>query len=370
MNLQLNDVQQQLLDSLSRLLGREYNFEKRQQYVVHDDGHSAQVWSALAELGVLGAAVPEEFGGFGGNAVDQMVISQELGRALSLEPYHSTAVTAAAALAAAGSPAQKARLLPRIAQGEMKLAWAHGEALTERVSVQAASGAGGWALFGSKPCVVHGAASHYLLVSAQVPGSGVRLFLVDGNSVGVQREGYRLIDGTPAADVRLDGAQAELLDGDANGTALRRVVEVGINAACAEMVGVMQGACDLTVDYLKTRKQFGKLIGANQALQHRAVDMLVALEQSRSLSLSLALALAGRNDLAAGADQVHAAKVYIGRAARQVTQEAIQMHGGIGMTEEYAVGHYLRRVLVLDLLHGDTQYHLGCLEGRQYHQTR
>ncbi|MNM86518.1 Acyl-CoA dehydrogenase [compost metagenome] len=129
----------------------------------------------------------------------------------------------------------------------------------------------------------------------------------------------------------------------------------------------MQGAYALTVDYLKTRKQFGRLIGANQALQHRAVDMLAALEQSRSLSLSLALALAGRNDLATGPEQVHAAKVYIGQTARQVTQEAIQMHGGIGMTEEYAVGHYLRRVLVLDQLHGDTRYHLGCLEGRPRH---
>ncbi|BDB27497.1 acyl-CoA dehydrogenase [Cupriavidus sp. TA19] len=367
MNLQLNDVQQQLLDSLSRLLGREYNFEKRQQYVVHDDGHSSQVWGALAGLGVPGAAIAEEFGGFGGDAVDQMLISRELGRVLSLEPYHGTAVMAGAALAAAGSSAQKARLLPRIAQGDVTLAWAHGEAMPGRVSVQAASGVGGWALFGSKPCVVHGAGSNYLVVSAQVPAGGAALFLVDGNSVGVQREGYRLIDGTPAADVRLDGVQAELLDGEADGAALRRVLDAGINAACAEMVGAMQGACDLTVDYLKTRKQFGKLIGSNQALQHRAVDMLVALEQSRSLSLSLAVALAGRNDLAAGADQVHAAKAYIGRAARQVTQEAIQMHGGIGMTEEYAVGHYLRRVLVLDQLHGDTQYHMGCLEGRQYH---
>ncbi|MGO4327860.1 acyl-CoA dehydrogenase family protein [Cupriavidus sp. 2TAF22] len=367
MNLQRNDVQQQLLDSLTRLLGREYSFEKRQQYVAHDDGHGARAWRSLADLGVLGAAIPEEFGGFGGDAVDQMLVSRELGSCLSLEPYHGTAVMAAAALAAAGSGAQKARLLPRIAQGELKVAWAHGEAVPGRVAVQAAAGVEGWCLFGSKPCVIHGAGSDYLIVSAQVAGSGVRLFLVNGHSVGVQRDGYRLIDGTPAADVRLDGAHAELLDADAGSAVIDRVLAPGINAACAEMVGAMQGAYALTVDYLRTRKQFGKLIGSNQALQHRAVDMLVALEQSRSLSLSLALALAGRNDLATGAEQAHAAKAYIGQAARQVTQEAIQMHGGIGMTEEYAVGHYLRRVLVLDQLHGDTQYHLGCLEGRRHH---
>lgn len=365
MNLQLNDVQQQLLDSLSRLLGREYGFDKRQQYAAHDSGHSEQVWQALAELGVLGAAIPEEHGGFGGDAVDQMLISEALGGCLALEPYHGTAVMASEAIAAAEwSAARKARLLPRIAQGDLKLAWAHGEVVPGRVSVQAAAGVDGWCVFGTKPCVLHGAGSDYLLVTAQVAQRGVQLFLVDSRGVGVQRDGYRLIDGTPAADVRLDGAQAELLEASDASAVLRRILAAGISAACAEMVGAMQAACSLTVEYLKTRKQFGKLIGANQALQHRAVDMLASLEQSRSLSLSLALALAGRNDLAGGAAQVHAAKAYIGQAARQVTQEAIQMHGAIGMTEEYAVGHYLRRVLVLDQLHGDTQYHLGCLEGR------
>ena len=289
MNLQLNDIQQQLLDSLTRLLGREYSFEKRQQYVASDDGYGVQAWRALADLGVLGAAIPEAFGGFGGDAVDQMLISQELAGCLSLEPYHGTAVMAATALAAAGSDEQKARLLPRIAQGEVKVAWAHGETVPGRVSVQATAGSEGWRLLGSKPCVVHGAGSDYLIVSAQVAGSGVRLFLVDARSTGVRREAYRLIDGTPAADVQMDGTHAELLDAEASDAVIGQVLDHGINAACAEMVGAMQAAYGLTVEYLKTRKQFGKLIGANQALQHRAVDMLAALEQSRSLSLSLAL---------------------------------------------------------------------------------
>lgn len=363
MNLQLNDVQQPLQDSLARLLADVYDFGHRQQYVAAEAGHSPKAWAQLAELGVTAAAIPEAHGGFGGDAVDHMMISEALGRCLSLEPYHGTVVMAATAIELAGSAAQQARLLPRIAQGALQVAWAHGEAVPGRVAARASRDAEGWRLDGLKPCVLHGMGAASLLVTGAVAEEGVQLFLVDAGAPGVTREGYRLIDGTPAADVRLDGAPAERL-GTLTPARLQRVLDTGISAACAEMVGAMDAACTLTVDYLKTRKQFGRLIGANQALQHRAVDMLTALEQSRSLALSLALALAGRNDLTGAAVPSHAAKVWVTRHARHVTQEAIQMHGGIGMTEEAAVGHYLRRILVLDALHGDTQYHLGCLEGR------
>ena len=363
MNLQLNDVQQQLQDSLARLLAREYDFGFRQQYVAAEAGHSPEVWAQLAELGVTAAAIAEAHGGFGGDAVDHMVVSEALGKCLSLEPYHGTVVMAATAIGLVGSEAQQARLLPRIGQGGLQVAWAHGEAVAGRVTVCAGHGVDGWWLYGAKPCVLHGAGAEYLLVTAQAAGEGVQLFLVDTRTQGVHRDAYRLIDGTPAADVTLDGAPAERL-GNLTPALLQRLLDTGISAACAEMVGAMDTACTLTVAYLKTRKQFGRLIGSNQALQHRAVDMLVALEQSRSLSVSLALVLAGRNDLT-GADVLsHAAKVFVTRNARQVCQEAIQMHGGIGMTEEYAVGHYLRRILVLDQLHGDMQFHLGRLEGR------
>ncbi|MFJ4292243.1 acyl-CoA dehydrogenase family protein [Cupriavidus sp. NPDC089707] len=367
MNLQFNDVQQQVRDSLSRLLANAYDFAHRQCHVASESGHAPEVWSKLAELGVLGASIPETWEGFGGDAVDHMMVSEALGRHLSLEPYHGTVVMAATALALAGSDGQKAQLLPRIARGAVQVAWAHDEAVMGRVSVQASSGRDGWWLNGAKPGVLHGGSADFMIVTARADGSDVAMFLVDGRANGVVRERYRLVDGTPAADLRFDGAPAEPLGSGGEGGAgvLSRVLATGISAACAEMVGAMQAATALTVEYLKTRKQFGKLIGANQALQHRAVDMLTALEQSRSLSLSLALALAGRNDLAGGEMQVHAAKAYVGQAARQVAQEAIQMHGGIGMTEEYAVGHYLRRVLVLDRLHGDIQYHTRRLEGRQ-----
>lgn len=363
MNLQPNDVRQQLQDSLARLLAREYDFAHRQQYVNAEAGHSPEVWAQLSALGVTAAAIAEAHGGFGGDAVDHMVVSEALGKCLSLEPYHGTVVMAATAIGLAGSDAQRARLLPRIGQGDLQVAWAHGEAVPGRVAVRAGHGVDGWRLYGAKPCVLHGAGAEYLLVTAQVAGEGVQLFLVDTRAQGVQRDAYRLIDGTPAADAKLDGAPAERL-GTVTPALLRRMLDTGISAACAEMVGAMDAACTLTFAYLKTRRQFGRLIGANQALQHRAVDMLVALEQSRSMSVSLALALAGRNDLTGADVPSHAAKVLVTRHARHIAQEAIQMHGGIGMTEEYAVGHYLRRILVLDPLHGDMQYHLARLEGR------
>ncbi|MDF3881552.1 acyl-CoA dehydrogenase family protein [Cupriavidus basilensis] len=363
MNLQLNDVQQQLQDSLARLLAREYDFGHRQQYVAAECGHSPEVWAQLAELGVTAAAIPDVHGGFGGDAVDHMVVSEALGKCLSLEPYHGTVVMAATAIGLVGSDSQQARLLPRIGHGDLNVAWAHGEAVAGRVNVCAGHGVDGWRLYGAKSCVLHGAAGEYLLVTAQVAGEGVQLFVVDARTQGVEFDAYRLIDGTPAADVKLDGAPAERL-GTLTPALLQRMLDTGISAACAEMVGAMDAAYTLTVAYLKTRKQFGRLIGSNQALQHRAVDMLVALEQSRSMSVSLALALAGRNDLTGTDVPSHGAKALVTRNARHVAQEAIQMHGGIGMTEEYAVGHYLRRILVLDHLHGDMQYHLGRLEGR------
>ncbi|ODV40561.1 acyl-CoA dehydrogenase [Cupriavidus sp. UYMMa02A] len=363
MNLQLNDVQQQLQDSLARLLAREYDFGHRQQYVANEPGHSPEVWARLAELGVTAAAMPEAHGGFGGDAVDHMVVSEALGKCLSLEPYHGTVVMASTAIDCLGSPTQQAKLLPQIARGELQVAWAHGEAVPCRVAMHAAHGIDGWRLYGRKPCVLHGTGADYLLVTAQAPNEGIQLFLINARATGVSLAGGRLIDGTPVADLTLDDAEGERL-GTLTPALLQRLLDTGISAACSEMVGAMDTAYSLTVSYLKTRKQFGRLIGSNQALQHRAVDMLVALEQSRSLSVSLALALAGRNDLTGATVPSHVAKAFITRHARQVCQEAIQMHGGIGMTEEYAVGHYLRRILVLDQLHGDMQYHLGRLEGR------
>ena len=365
MNLELNDIQGQLQDSLSRLLAKQYSFEARQAYARDPRGHSGDVWAQLADLGVLGAAIGEEWGGFGGDAVDQMLVAQALGKVLALEPYHSSIIMAATALQAMGSQAQKQAWLPRIAQGEAQLGWAHQAPAGAQHATQARRTSGVWRLHGTKVLVLNAPNCERLVVSALDETGAMALYLADTKSAGVRIDSYRLLDDTLAADVHFEGVAGERLDGvdGANAaSALQRVLDTGITAACADMLGAMEGASALTFDYLKTRHQFGRAIGTNQALQHRAVEMLIGIEQSRSLVMSLALTLAGRNDFSIGGGQFHAAKVLVGRNARVVAQESIQMHGGIGMTEECAVGHYLRRVLVLDQLHGDTHAHLAVLE--------
>lgn len=365
MNLKLDDIQQQLQDSLERLLARNYSFEARQKHVQEPHGHSRETWAQLAELGVLGAAIGENFGGFGGDAVDQMLVSSALGRVLALEPYHSTVVMGAAAVGLLGTPAQQDHWLGRIARGEARLGWAHQALPGSEAATATRATDGGWRLSGAKTLVVDAPNCAHFIASAEVQGEGAALFLVAADAGGVAPEPYRLVDGSLAADLHFEAAAAQRLDGvtgAAADAALRKVLHTGIAAACAEMVGLMEGASALAWDYIKTRQQFGKAIGSNQVLQHRSVEMLVGLEQSRSLATSLALSLAGRNDLVAGDAQYHAAKVLVGRNARAVAHDAIQMHGGMGMTEECAVGHYLRRLMVLDQLHGDTQDHLRALE--------
>lgn len=368
MNLELNDIQSQLRDALSRLLANEYTFEARGQHVQDPRGYSADFWAQLAEMGVLGAAIGEEQGGFGGDAVDTMLVSEALGAVLATEPYHATVVMAANALQAAGSLAQQAKWLPLIAQGQAQLGWAHQEpGDAARVATRARLEAGQWRLSGSKVLVLNGPHCEQWVVSAVDDDGALALFMVDAQAAHTTVDAYRLVDGSPAADIHFDGAPAERLggaQGPALATAMERIQAIGIMAACAEMVGGMEAVIGLTLAYLKTRHQFGRAIGSYQALQHRAVEMRIALEQSRSLVMSMALSLAGRNDLEGGSLQFHAAKVLVGRQARRVAQEAIQMHGGIGMTEECAVGHYLQRVLVLDQLHGDVQQHLSALEQR------
>lgn len=363
MDLKLNDIQLQLNDALSRLLAKEYTFEARQGLLQNSPGPRARVWGQLAEMGVLGAAIGEEYGGFGGDAVDLSMISEALGKVLALEPYHSTVVMASTALQAMGSPKQKSEWLPRIAMGMSRMGWAHQERQHGRIECAAMHDSAGWFLTGSKEMVLDAPSCQQFIVSATTPDDGIQLFLVNAADIGLHLSPYRLVDGSPAGNIQLENVQGKRLGGTQDtAAALEHVMRTGITCACAEMLGAMEGASAMTFEYLKIRRQFGRPIGSNQALQHRAADMLVAREQSRSLVMSLALTLAGRNDFARGDGQFHAAKVLIGRNARRIAEEAIQMHGGIGMTHECAVGHYLKRILVLDQLHGETQYHLGVLE--------
>ncbi len=330
------------------------------------------MWERYAELGLLGLPFAEEYGGFGGGAIETMLAMEAFGRVLALEPYLATVVLSGTALRLAGSGAQQSAILPQIAEGRMTLAFAHGERqarydLNDVLTTAKANARGGWVLDGAKSVVVHGNNADRLIVSARSSGErddpdGISLFLVDASGNGVARRSYPMRDGTRAAEISLSGV--EVGDDDVLGEpgkalpVIERVVEAGIAAVAAEAIGAMEAMHAMTLEYLKTRQQFGKPIGQNQALQHRSAEMLIALEQGRSMAM-LAAMMVDEKDPDERAHNISMAKVGVGQAARFVSQNAIQLHGGIGMTEEYAVGHYFRRCMVIEHLFGDTAHHLS-----------
>ena len=373
MDFDLSEEQRLLRDSIDRLIADQYTFEKRKAYLADPDGWSRAVWAQYAELGILGLPFAERHGGFGGGGIETMLVMQALGRGLALEPYLATVVLAGTALRLAASEAQLAALVPQIAEGRLLLALAHGEKearydLSDVLTTAKPKG-GGWVIDGAKSVVSHGDRADRLVVSARTSGkrddtSGITLFLVDGKAGGVARRAYALRDGTRAAELALAGVE---VGGDAVlgrvGEAfpvIERVVEAGIAATAAEAVGAMEAMQAMTLEYLKTRVQFGRRIGDNQALQHRASEMFMSLEQGRSLAMLAAMTI-DEPDAAARARTVSTVKVGIGQAARFVSQNAVQLHGGIGMTEEYAVGHYFRRCMVIEHSFGDTGHHLSKL---------
>lgn len=365
MNFELNEEQQALQASLSRLLGDVYGFEQRRAIAATPAGWSEAVWRQLADLGLTALPLPQAHGGFGGGAVDLLPVMQELGRALSLEPFLASVVLGATALRLAGDDDMQARLLPGVASGEVRLAWAHDEAAGHQaplwIETVARRDGERWQLDGVKCNVLHATAAHHVVVSARVAGApddkqGLALFLVDAQDPGVQCRAHRLVDDTPAGELRFESATAlPLHDPHDAATALRALegtLAAGTAAVCADAVGLMESAYGLAVDYLKTRRQFGRLIGENQALRHRAAEMLVSLEMCRSMALVAAVAADDLGAPGARADLARA-KLVIGRHGRGLCHAAIQLHGGIGMTEEYAVGHCLRRLALLDQLFGD-----------------
>jgi pimeloyl-CoA dehydrogenase small subunit len=373
MDFEFSEEQRLLRESLDRLLADSYGFDKRKTYIAEPDGYSQAMWRQYAELGLLGLPFAEEHGGFGGGGVETMVVMEALGRVIALEPYLATVVLAGTALRVAGSAAQQRELLPQIADGSLRLAFAHGERQARYdlndVTTTAIKAAGGWRLDGAKAVAVHGDSADRLIVSARVSGDrhdrdGIGLFLVDAKANGVARRSYPMRDETRAANIAFSGV--EVPAGDVLGEpgnalpVIERVVEAGIAAICAEAVGTMETMLAMTVDYMKTRVQFGKPIGENQALQHRATEMMIAMEQARSLAMLAAIMVDDENP-AQRARDLSTAKVGVGQAARFVSQNAVQLHGGIGMTEEYAVGHYFRRCMVIEHSFGDTGYHLSKL---------
>ena len=374
MDFDLSDEQRLLRDSVTSLIEKEYGFEQRKAYAREPHGYSAARWAQFAELGLLGLPFAEDAGGIGGTPVETMIVMEAFGRGLVLEPYLATIVLGGGLLRFAGSAAQLQEMVPAIAAGKLRLAFAHTERqarydLADVAVTATPAPGGGFVLGGHKGVVLHGDSADRLIVSARTAGGprereGISLFLLDPKSEGVAVQGYPTVDGLRAAeitlrDVRL-GAEALLGPRDHALPLIERAVDLAIAALAAEAVGAMSVMHELTVEYLKTRKQFGVAIGAFQALQHRAVDMLVAVEQARSMAM-LATMMAEAPDAGERRRMIAAAKVQCGRSGRQVGQQAIQLHGGIGMTDEYKVGHYFKRVTAIDTLFGDADHHLAVV---------
>lgn len=365
MNFEITEEQRQLRDSLQRLLEKEYTFTERRRILAEELGWSQQVWQRLSELGVTALGVPSELGGLDGNALDRLLVHVELGRVLSLEPYLGSIVLGATLAQEVGG-AYSAAVLPELCTGQRLLAVAHNEPGARHaecwVQTRARQTQGAWRLEGMKTQVLHGDAAHEILVSARISGGaadddGLGIFRLDTSSAGVDIARLRLVDRSSAARLRLEAAPAQLLvEGPAAAHALRTMRRAGIAAACAEGLGVMQGAFELAVAYLGERRQFGVPIGTYQALRHRVAEMKVALETARSAAIAATWALVEADEELVDIELARA-KILLGRQGTFITQQAIQLHGGIGMTEEYAVGHYLRRLTVLDQFFGDAAHH-------------
>ena len=373
MDFDLSDEQRLLKDSVERLIGERYTFEQRKRYMAEGEGFSRALWRQYADMGLLGVAFDERHGGSGGGAVETMIVMEAFGRGLTLEPYLATVVLGGGLIRLAGSEAQRATLLPRIAQGDLLVAWAHSEPHSRYnladVACSARRDADGWILDGTKSHVLHGDSAHKLIVSARISGGqrdreGIALFLVDADAPGVERRGYPTQDGLRAAKVSLSGVKVASSDAlGPPGQALahiEHVADIALAALAGEAVGAMSAAHETTVDYLKTRKQFGVTIGSFQALQHRAVDMLVELEQARSMALFATMMVAEPDPVERG-KAISAATVQVRHSGRYIGQQAVQLHGGIGMTLEYRIGHYFKRFTAMETLFGDTDHHLAAL---------
>ncbi|WP_375459021.1 acyl-CoA dehydrogenase family protein [uncultured Enterovirga sp.] len=373
MDFDLTDEQRLLKDSVDRLIADRYDFESRKRFLAEPDGFSRENWATFAELGLLALPFSEEHGGIGGGPVETMIVMEAFGRGLVIEPYLATIVLGGGLLRHGGSAAQQSEILPQVAAGETSLAFAHVERSSRYdladVETRAKRDGEGFVLDGEKGVVLHGATADKLVVTARVAGGrrdrgGIGLFLVDGNAPGVLRRGYPTQDGAQAAEITLEtvrvGPDAALGDPEGGLAAAERVVDEAIAALSAEAVGLMGEMQDLTVEYLKTRKQFGLSVGSFQSLQHRAADMVVASEQARSMSY-FATMMSGSDDAAERARAVSAAKVQIGRSGRFIGQSAVQLHGGVGVTMEYRVAHYFKRMTVIETLFGDADFHLARL---------
>jgi alkylation response protein AidB-like acyl-CoA dehydrogenase len=378
MNFDPSEEQRLLAASIERFVERDYAFETRRRIIASPDGYSQDVWRTMAELGLLGLPLPSAHGGFGGGAMDAVSLMQAIGGALIVEPWLAT-VALGAQLIARGQKdelrealrdEQRRRILPAVAEGRLKLAFAHAEAAARytlaQVATRARAAANGWVISGVKRAVPHGACADLLVVSARTDGGdsdveGLSLFVIERDAPGVAITALRMLDGTRAADIAFDEVRvpAQALIGGA-GRALpliEEVVDFATALVCAEAVGAIKSANDATLAYLKTRKQFGVAIGSFQALQHRMVDLAIEYEQAKSIALLACSAVDTAHDAAARSRTVSAAKARIADACRKVSQESIQLHGGMGMSDEVKVSHTYRRLTTIAQQFGDAAHH-------------
>ena len=371
MNFDRTEEGRQLADSIARFVERDYDFDARRKIVASGEGFSRDAWKTMADLGLAGLLLPVETGGFGGGAVDAMPVMEAIGEALIVEPYLPTVGLGAQFIARAGTAAQKERILPAVISGDVTLAFAQLETDARydlaHVATLATQRDGGYVLDGEKRVVVHGEYADILVVSARTGGEagderGIALFLVERRAPGVAIHGYRTLDGLRAADIAFDGVRVagDAIVGDArNGLPLiEAVVDYATALVCAEAVGAIRYANDATLEYLKTRKQFGVPIGSFQALQHRMVDLYIEYEQVKSMASLTCASVDSEADPAARKRVVSAAKVRIADACRRVSQDSVQLHGGMGMSDEVKVSHTFRRLTVIAQQFGDAEHHL------------
>lgn len=363
MNFEFTDEQRQLADAVVKYLANAYGFEQRKAIIDSPAGFSDAAWATFAEMGLTAIALPEADGGFGGGAVDLMPTMEACGEALVVEPLLDAIGLGGRLVARAGTDAQRAALLPGLIDGSLRLAVAYLEPgarydLAPALTTARPAGSG-WVLDGEK-CVVIGAPSaQRLIVSARNGEAGASLFVVDAAAPGVTLNPYRTADGLRAADVRLAGAAGELLGsaGDAL-PLLDEAVDFATALLCADAIGAMKYACDATLEYTKTRKQFGVPIASFQVLQHRMVEMFIACEQARSMAIRAAAAVDAGGDASERRRAVSAAKVKICDSARLISQESVQLHGGMGMSEELKISHTFRRLTMAQQRFGDADHHL------------
>ena len=376
MNFSFTDEQNLLRESVEKLVAAEYPFEVRRELAASDAGFSREIWGKFAELGWLGLGIPEEAGGVGGGPVETAVVIEALGAGLAVEPYLATVVLGASLLKQGG--AVQHERLPRLAAGELQVAFGFAERQSryELASVETRAepdGGDGFRLTGTKSVVFNAPAADVIAVSARTAGGprdreGITVFALDTGAPGLEVRAYRTMDGLRAGEVDLDGVRAgpgDVLGRAGGGIAvIEEAVNAGIVAACAEASGIMARMHRDTIEYLKHREQFGTALSNFQALQHRLVDMFMACELSRSMAYMAAVRLA---DPEAGDGElrkaVSAAKVQIGRAGRFVGENAIQLHGGMGMTDEMPISHYFKRLVLIDSQFGDADHHLREMAG-------